>query len=146
MVHCILAGSHFSQRKDIFDAVRGVYNPNRPPGCRVAPPFEEWTEMRQLCDHVLCRYITTIDHTSYLRARCSKGVTSSVLWSRGWGPWRPRHSRGVLARVLVLFFGDGRNVACFFCAAPRFCQFFSGASRSSLSLWSKTRKPPPTTC
>lgn len=72
LVHCILAGSHYSDRQDIYDAVRGVYNPNRPTGCALAPPFEEWTEMRQLCDHVMCRY-------QILVVVCTRWVTLVVV-------------------------------------------------------------------
>ncbi|CAN0391286.1 unnamed protein product [Pylaiella littoralis] len=72
LVHCIIAGSHYSHRKDVYDAVREVYNPNRPPGCAVAPPYEEWTEMRQLCDHVLCRSVQVEVNRTTIKSKSNK--------------------------------------------------------------------------
>lgn len=61
LMHCILAVSHFSNRQDVYDAMRGIYNSVRPlPGCTLAPTFEEFTGMHQLCNHVFCRYMSIV--------------------------------------------------------------------------------------
>ncbi|CAM9317707.1 unnamed protein product [Ectocarpus sp. 13 AM-2016] len=55
LMHCMLAASHFFKRRDMYDAMRGVYNSVGPMGYPQIPPFEEWRTIRQVCPHVLCR-------------------------------------------------------------------------------------------
>ncbi|CAN0200166.1 unnamed protein product [Ectocarpus sp. 12 AP-2014] len=55
LIHCMLAASHFFNRRDMYDAVREVYNSVGPIGYPQAPPYEEWRTIRQVCPHVLCR-------------------------------------------------------------------------------------------
>ncbi|CAN0156622.1 unnamed protein product [Ectocarpus sp. 12 AP-2014] len=55
LIHCMLAASHFFNRRDMFDAIRGVYNSVGPIGYPQAPPYEEWRTIRQVCPHFLCR-------------------------------------------------------------------------------------------
>lgn len=54
-IHCTLAVSHFSNRRDMYDAMRDAYNSIRPPGCRRAPPYEEWRTITQICSNMFCR-------------------------------------------------------------------------------------------
>ena len=54
LVHCMLAASHVWDR-ELYDKVRGMYNSVHPIGYKLAPPFEEWTGMRGLCNHIFCR-------------------------------------------------------------------------------------------
>ncbi|CBJ48517.1 expressed unknown protein [Ectocarpus siliculosus] len=55
LIHCMLAASHFFNRRDMYDAMRGVYNSVGPMGYPQIPPYEEWRTIRQVCPHVLCR-------------------------------------------------------------------------------------------
>ncbi|CAN0073834.1 unnamed protein product, partial [Ectocarpus fasciculatus] len=55
LIHCMLAASHFFNRRDTYDAMRGVYNSVGPTGFPIVPPYEEWRTIRQVCPHVLCR-------------------------------------------------------------------------------------------
>lgn len=56
LLHCILAASHAWDR-GMYDEIRRVYNSIGHVGCRPAPAFEEWSGMRQLCDHIFCRCV-----------------------------------------------------------------------------------------
>lgn len=58
-MHCILAASHAWDR-GVYDAIRKVYNSVGHVGCRPCPPFEEWGGIRELCDHIFCRYVVRI--------------------------------------------------------------------------------------
>ncbi|CAM9473299.1 unnamed protein product [Ectocarpus fasciculatus] len=51
----MLAASHFFERRDMYDAMRGVYNSVLPMGYSQAPPYEEWRTIRQVCPHIVCR-------------------------------------------------------------------------------------------
>ncbi|CBJ48518.1 conserved unknown protein [Ectocarpus siliculosus] len=55
LIHCMLAASHFFNRRDMYDAMRGVYNSVGPMGYPQIPPYEEWRTIRQVCPHVMCR-------------------------------------------------------------------------------------------
>ncbi|CAM9342011.1 unnamed protein product [Ectocarpus fasciculatus] len=55
LIHCILASSHFVHRRDVYDAISGVYNSTRPTSFPQAPPYEEWRSMSQLCGNTFCR-------------------------------------------------------------------------------------------
>ncbi|CAM9970967.1 unnamed protein product [Ectocarpus fasciculatus] len=54
-VHCTLVVSHFSNRRDMYDAMKDAYNSIRPGGCWRAPPYEEWRTVTQICDNIFCR-------------------------------------------------------------------------------------------
>ncbi|CAM9264800.1 unnamed protein product [Ectocarpus sp. 8 AP-2014] len=55
LIHCMLAASHFFNRRDMYDAMRGVYNSVGPMGYPQVPPYEEWRTIRQVCPRVSCR-------------------------------------------------------------------------------------------
>ncbi|CAB1118852.1 unnamed protein product [Ectocarpus sp. CCAP 1310/34] len=55
LIHCMLAASHFFNRRDMYDAMKRVYNSVGPMGYPQAPPYEEWRTIRQVCPHILCR-------------------------------------------------------------------------------------------
>lgn len=50
---CILA---YSKRRYVYESMRASYNNVRPVGSPEVPPFEEWREMYDICDHPHCRY------------------------------------------------------------------------------------------
>ncbi|CAM9341934.1 unnamed protein product [Ectocarpus fasciculatus] len=51
----MLAAGHFFNRRDMYDAMRGVYNSVLPMGYSQAPPYEEWRSISQVCGNILCR-------------------------------------------------------------------------------------------
>ncbi|CAM9641591.1 unnamed protein product [Ectocarpus sp. 4 AP-2014] len=55
LIHCMLAAGHFFSRRDMYDAMRGVYNSVLPMGYSQAPPYEEWRSVSQVCGNILCR-------------------------------------------------------------------------------------------
>jgi len=50
----MLAASHVWER-ELYEKIRALYNSIHPVECKLAPPFEEWTGMPGLCDHIFCR-------------------------------------------------------------------------------------------
>ncbi|CAM9890946.1 unnamed protein product [Ectocarpus sp. 8 AP-2014] len=64
-IHCTLAVGHFSKRRDMYDAMSGVYNSIRPPGCWPAPPYEEWRTITQICDNMFCRSFEAEIHNAH---------------------------------------------------------------------------------
>ncbi|CAN0062531.1 unnamed protein product [Ectocarpus sp. 12 AP-2014] len=64
-IHCTLAVSHFSKRRDMYDAMSVAYNSIRPPGCWRAPPYEEWRTITQICDNMFCRSFEAEIHNAH---------------------------------------------------------------------------------
>ncbi|CAN0157299.1 unnamed protein product [Ectocarpus fasciculatus] len=64
-VHCTLVVSHFSNRRDLYDAMRDVYNSIRPIGCWRAPPYEEWRTITQICGNIFCRSFEAEIHNAH---------------------------------------------------------------------------------
>ncbi|CAM9748894.1 unnamed protein product [Scytosiphon promiscuus] len=76
LVHCTLAASQCNDRPDVYEAVRRVYNSVRPAGWKPVMPFEEWTSMTDICEHIFCRS-TQVQMDSRRRewlARCHGAV------------------------------------------------------------------------
>ncbi|CAN0443019.1 unnamed protein product [Pylaiella littoralis] len=63
LMHAVLAASRHSNRRDLYDTVKEVYNSGPPMHeCSRAPPYEEFRGMYQLCDHVFCRSVQVEVH------------------------------------------------------------------------------------
>lgn len=56
-MHCALAMCQNNDRRDVYEVLRRVYNLVRPAGWKFVMPFEEWTSMRDICDHMFCRCV-----------------------------------------------------------------------------------------
>eukprot|EP00903_Cladosiphon_okamuranus_P019499 g17932.t1 len=78
--HCKLNTLAMFRSQREYEALRASYNSVRPVGSRPAPPFEEWRDVTDICDHGGCR--RTAMHMQslfkdYLRAREGAGVSGS---------------------------------------------------------------------
>ncbi|CAM9247501.1 unnamed protein product [Ectocarpus fasciculatus] len=50
-----LAAIDDSRARGLYNRLRDVYNPSRPPSSLPAPPLEEWRGISAFCDHFQCR-------------------------------------------------------------------------------------------
>ncbi|CAM9871072.1 unnamed protein product, partial [Hapterophycus canaliculatus] len=59
--HVQLSSLASGPHRERYEELRAAYNPMRPQGSLAAPPFDEWSEMPDICDpDAFCRYFSRV--------------------------------------------------------------------------------------
>lgn len=64
--------------REMYDMLRGVYNPFRPNGSPPLPPLEEWRGMSGICEDTYCRYVTGADPARHMLNVC---LAEGTVWT-----------------------------------------------------------------